>query len=394
MAGETGEQLVDQGGSSAPLKIAPIPDGYRTADTDDGRYSVVSNFETDQKGLEAAISDGKGKDEVKEAASKLGKKGGEASAEKRKAEAKEKPSKADEARITSDSDAGADSDDGGSEAGSREGVSDGDGKPLGKPDRDPRARVAEATREAREARREAAEAREEARRIRWEVEQERRQRTEPREQEAPQRDPSARPKLEDFEDYDQYTEALTDWKVDQKFGAIEERQSRETQVHHWAEGARKSMETFDSRAREADESDPGWRDRVDDRLWDAFKPTWMLEPNEPVRQKNVIFDEIYGSEAMPSLLLYFSDEAGQKEFSRIARLQSPREISREMAKLEERLRPATAGTRPETSVSKAPLPFQPVKGAPHTGDRPPGDDASYEEHKAYWTAKDRKSASR
>lgn len=374
-------QAPEQGAPSAPLVIAPIPDGYRSSN--DGKYETLSNFSND----EDTEAEKKAEADVKDAASKLGKKGGKASAEKREAKSEETvepPKKAkDDARGAGKAAAGGVDE---PEVGDGEGAeaSGGDAeKPLGKPDRDPRARVAEATREAREAREEARRAREEARQAAWERDQLRQERERAAQPEQPKEpDRSVRPKLEDFESYEEYTEALTDWKVEQKFRHVEETQQEQAIIHGWAEKTTNALKSFEKVMQEADEADPDWSTRVDPQLWQAFKPAAFLHPNEPVRPHNVIFQEMHDSPMAPALFAYFSDDAGKKEFSRIARLRTPREISMELARLEERLRPATAGTRPETSVSKAPLPFQPVKGAPHTGEQPYRDEDSYDSYRA------------
>jgi len=64
--------------------------------------------------------------------------------------------------------------------------------------------------------------------------------------------------------------------------------------------------------------------------------------------------------------VWFSEH--KDEYQRIAALQTPREITREVAKIEGMLT-APAGTPVKPSVSKAPPPVRPVTGAPHTAER-------------------------
>jgi len=92
-------------------------------------------------------------------------------------------------------------------------------------------------------------------------------------------------------------------------------------------------------------------------------PHYLLGPDETPTQENFIATEIMSSPVPARLAVWFSEH--KDEYQRIAALQTPREITREVAKIEGMLT-APAGTPVKPSVSKAPPPVRPVTGAPHT----------------------------
>ena len=117
---------------------------------------------------------------------------------------------------------------------------------------------------------------------------------------------------------------------------------------------------------EADTADSAFKELVAP-LASQLRPSFLLEPGEKLAPVHVITDEILRSEHAPKMLSYLAEH--DDEFQRIASLQTPLAIQREMAKLEGRLEGSaavTAGASSEPAVSKASPPLRPVKGSPHT----------------------------
>lgn len=70
-----------------------------------------------------------------------------------------------------------------------------------------------------------------------------------------------RPVLENFSSYEEYTEALADWKVEQKFAQREQRQQAETA----AQAAQRQEAEFAARIRDAAAKTPEVMDAINDR---------------------------------------------------------------------------------------------------------------------------------
>ena len=87
------------------------------------------------------------------------------------------------------------------------------------------------------------------------------------------------------------------------------------------------------------------------------------------------------------MLIYLSEHPDQ--FQRIASLKTPRDVSREMAKIEARLEAATASTSSRPSVSKAKPPVRLVTGSPATATVEPSDESSFDDHYKFYQAKRR-----
>lgn len=330
------------------------------------------------------------KAEISKAASKLGEKGGEARAKALKA----KPipeKKADEA--------------GRPEPSPSEDV-EGDGEPSaehpseveetaeqkdakkGNPRHDPQARVAQATREAAELRREAAE-------LKARLDRLERERTAPVEARdgQEQKQPAAREDVEpeegDFESYSDWVRAHAAWnRREWKREAAREQQARTVASKYAAriDGAVTGLKTAVDKATAAD---PEFMSKVSPEVM-AFKPTFMLDRStERPSAKNGIADYLLSApESAPALMLHLTEHPDVLQ--RIAALPNSHAVTREMAILEAKLSDAaTASTSAERQVSKAKPPVRLVTGSPHTADSVPGEDAPYEQHKAYWSRKDR-----
>jgi hypothetical protein len=306
---------------------------------------------------------------VAKAAAELGKLGGAASAAKRAeakaAETPEEPEPAPEPEPEKDTE-----------------------KPLGKPRDDPRARMLEATRKEAEAKRQAAALAERAERA------ERRlaelEKGKPAEE--PKR-PAAdeKPKAEDFEDYADFVEARSRWAAREEFRTAQRAAAVQAQAQNYVQKLDGVVSKYNERLAKATEGDPDFMGKLSPEV-SELRPTFTLEQGQRPGPLNLIADEILSSEHAPALMLHLSEHPDV--FQRIAALRTPPEVLREMAKLEARLDAAPTATVSRAEVSKAHAPVRPVAGAPHTADQVPGDDASYEDHKRYWNARDKQASRR
>lgn len=353
---------------------------------------VVESNRVSQETLEDTFREEKTPEEQQEerskAASELGKAGGKAAAKARKAaekeakktaeDAEEKPKEepSQEGKEASQSEKAEtkprqveESDEGSPEAPeepreatseeeSAKGTEESEEKPLGKPRDDPRARMLEATRKEAQAKRELA-----AERERYRALEERLARIEkgaaPAEEE-PQ-GPPAEPQPEDFEDWSTYMTAHTGWiKSEAKREIL-----AEIQQHQQAASVdNQYREVIQKYAEAVRETADQWSDDVKN-----LRAEFQLEEGERPSAENWIANElVFSPESASALALHLSTHPD--EFQRIAALSTPRDVSREMAKLEARLEAATSGTssRREKEVSKAPPPIQPVKGGAYVGE--------------------------
>ena len=330
-------------------------------DSDGASFSVTTNTQTEaevREALEVDTEEGpEEKPDLSKSASELGKKGGEAAAKARAKAAKETPEEPEE---------------------EDEPEAAKDEKPLGKPRHDPRARVAQVTREHAETKRRLeAEQREkeELRRRLDDVERrtrtpEERHEVEARESERKPPEPPGKPKPEDFEEFEQYLEARDDWRdrIREMRQAVErDHHERSTRLHEVKMG-------FATALQETMQNDGDFMERVSPEVA-GLMPTFELDDGRRPSAKNWIADELVLSpKDAPALMLYLSEHPD--EFQRIATLRSHREVTRELARLP--LEAAPAGTSPRgRNVSKAFPPIRPVSGEPHVTQGEGSDDESF-----------------
>jgi hypothetical protein len=160
-----------------------------------------------------------------------------------------------------------------------------------------------------------------------------RERMQPPPQERTNQPPSGAPRPEQFQDYESYVEALTDWKVDQKLTAQQQRAAQERAARDAQEQSAKVREKLSAASSK----------------YEDFEDV-ALSPDTPITQ--AMAHAIIESDVSADLAYYLGthvDEAAQ-----IARM-SPVGQVRALAKLEEKLT-ASAPT------SKAPKPISPIGG--------------------------------
>lgn len=240
-----------------------------------------------------------------------------------------------------------------------------------RPRDDPKARVAEATRNAAEAKKridevqrraEAAEA--ELRRIRD---------SQPKVPEPPKPEeakksaaPSDRPKLDDFESIEDHAEAVARWVAKQEREAIQQEQK----ARQFEEFKQKRVESFTGRMHAHLESDPDFWSRQNPDVI-ALRPLSVMGPNEVATPLNLLAEQFLTSENPVSLIEYFSQHP--EEVQRFSQMPSEAEFYRALGKVESGLGSAAmtaTATIPQVS-SKAAPPARPVTGGPTTGRIPP-----------------------
>ena len=292
-----------------------------------------------------------------EAARELGKAGGQAAAKAREEKAKEPDKEPDKAPVVK-------------EAKSNEDKAEGEDKPEDKaPEQpgkarrdDPAVRIRQLAAEKNAlAERLARQEREFAERL------ERLERgAKPAEPESAQaKAPDGKPSVDDFATYEEYVEALTDWKTDQKLKAVDERRTAErTQAERQAVMA-KRHETF--RAKVA-ERVAEW-DGMDPRLMEAIRenpPIYELDGPENVGPWNYITEAITQSEDPTGFARYLSDH---EEVVKDLILSGPWDLPMKLGRLEAKFAEKPAESpREAPRASSAPPPLRPVSPSAQPSD--------------------------
>lgn len=182
----------------------------------------------------------------------------------------------------------------------------------------------------------------------------------PKEPEAPkpkeaQAGDTAKPKREDFQDYDLFIEALADWKADEKVKAERTKRSEDEAKDRAEREARTARQTYTEREAKAREKHEDFEEVA-------------LDNSLPIN--DVMAQAIIDSEEGPELLYYLGHN--RKEAERISKL-SPLQAIKELGKLEAKLAESPADAKepkerepakaaPKKESSKAPEPIQPVGG--------------------------------
>ena len=258
-------------------------------------------------------------------------------------------------------------------------------KPVGKNNKtrhDPTERVKQALREKKEAQEYAAYARKERDEISARADAAQTELNRLKESMSPKSAPEGKPKSDDFETWEEYTEALTSWKVDEI-----RKSERDTQVKAQVEQTKTGIfKDFEKRMGAKIQADPTIRDRISDTVL-QLRPLSVLRDGERPGPLNLLAEQFLRSPASAELMVYFSDN--ESELQRFSTLH-PLRFGVELGKIEARFvadAPNTATAQVETSKAKPPV--RPVTGGPATGEREPSDDASFDDHVKYHNAKDR-----
>lgn len=155
-------------------------------------------------------------------------------------------------------------------------------------------------------------------------------------QQPPQQPPAqpSRPKADDFESYDEYIEALTDYKVGERAKQWQEQQR--AQQGQQAQAQR--QQAFQAKAHEFTQQHPDF---------------WEVAGNPAVPISQTVVDVAIESDIGPQVLYHLGKNP--QEAARLAQL-SPTAVAREIGRLEARLQ------LPPKKTSQAPEPIQPIGG--------------------------------
>ena len=344
--------------------------------TDDG-MSVTSNSETEEEMKENFASeekplDGDPKEAEKKkrskAAAELGKAGGEASA-KARAEAAESTEDEELVEVGAEEEEAPEAKEDESEEDETEAAAPPEKK--GNPRHDARARVMEATRQLKEERerREALEARLAA------IEA----------KEAPVKAPpvNEKPTPEAFPTYEEYVEALTEWKAEEILKKRERASAEEAAKQRHVDMVQSKVGLFNERLAEARQSDPELLERIDPDLL-GLQPTFLLPPGTRPGPENDIAQAILESEHTSALLLHLS--AHPEEMVRLSGLPDSFAVARAMGVLEAKVTGEVPAPRPGLKPTPAPTysqakpPVRPVNGSPQYSEEEVTDDMDLDTH--------------
>lgn len=175
-------------------------------------------------------------------------------------------------------------------------------------------------------------------------------------------DISKRPKADDFKTADEYTEALTDWKVDQKLKSEKQKIQQDVIKTEFQSKITKHQERVDK-----------FKDSHDD-----FDD--MIESVSNINLPMAVQESIIDSESGPELMYELARDP--KELKRICSL-SPLAAAREMGKLEVQLKKDSKTPSKEIKTTKTPKPPTPVRTKGSTSTKSFRNDMSLKEYDAW-----------
>lgn len=239
-------------------------------------------------------------------------------------------------------------------------------KPLGKPKNDPRARVEQATRQAAEQRKRADEM--ERRAIENEAKlkalEERLNGGKPAEPaKVETKAPDGKPKADDFETYDEYVEALTDWKADQRDNSAKESAQREALLSH----QQNLFNSFQERIQKAIEADPTIDQKIHPDIV-AMVPDGPLDFSKRMSNDDLIGVHFITEEKGLDMMRHLSEHPDVLQ--RLRGLSQP-QLLVELGRIDARLGSVTTAPEPKPiSISRANPPVRPVTAVAPSGDDP------------------------
>ena len=182
------------------------------------------------------------------------------------------------------------------------------------------------------------------------------------------------PKADDFDDYNDYVAALTEFKSDQKVRAF----AHDMQAKQFAKEYKESVETAEKQFAAAMEEAGGkaFAESLPDRLR-YLEPSFVLPQGTEIKPVNVLSDEIVRSgKRAPALITYLRDH--EDVHRRLLSASSQSEYDRLMGRIEADIERVTAGksrNEPPPFTPTAKPPVKPVTGSPPSaGDDDPSDD--------------------
>ena len=252
---------------------------------------------------------------------------------------------------------------------------------------DPAERVRMAAREAKEAKQRAEDVTREKDEISRRAEEYRLELEKIRVQTKPKEpDSSGKPKSTDFHTYEEFTEALAEWKFNENIQKLESNRRMEAIERETAH----RFSSFEKKIKEHMDADPTFKDRISPDVLN-LRPLSAMAPGEPRGPLNALAEHFLVSEVAPKLIEYFSEH--EDELQRFSTLH-PLRFGVELGKVEERLSVGSSTATAPVEMSKAKPPVRPVTGGPPIVDKDLPDDAPFEKFFVHENAKERKSGSR
>lgn len=156
-------------------------------------------------------------------------------------------------------------------------------------------------------------------------------------------DANKRPVLEHFKNYDEYVEALTDWKADQATDRkLSEREKKDKEVKR-SESLKQRNESY---AKKAEEAKTRYADFDD-----------ALAEHDDIEVRNTVLEAILDADNGPDIAYYI---AKNPDIIEELNGMSDSAVYRKIGQLEERLGREGTGKAAENRASKAPPPITPV----------------------------------
>ncbi len=188
----------------------------------------------------------------------------------------------------------------------------------------------------------------------------------PVEKKAESIDLSSKPKADNFDSHEDYVEALTDWKLEQKEKEREAKQ-KETQVKTEYQ---KQVESFQSKVKDFQKTVEDFED--------------VISEVDDISLSIGIQDSLLNSELGPQIMYELAKD--RKELERINSL-SPISAAREIGKIEARIANESSSEKEQQKkLTKAPPPVSPL-GAGSAKVMKSPEDMSFKEYAAWRTAK-------
>jgi hypothetical protein len=367
--------------------VTVVSDGYSVTTNRGTAEEIEANLKSDAKPKDGEPEDPKKAEEreTKAAAAKLGKKGGEAAA-KARAKADKEPDLFDDEPEAKPKEAKAEAEDKEPDTKGKE-KSDAEARRH-----DPAVRIAQLAREKNEERskREALEAR------LARLEAQRAEPAKPADKEPEKAAAAKKPTPDDFGTYEEYVEALADFKADERLKKARQEDEERQRVDRAVEHVKKRGETFRERIFAAEKADPALKDRLAApdaiELQKELAPSWSVPPGTPMKAINAISDAIIDSEQAAQLLVFLAENPD--DMDRLRSLPDHASVMRAIGRLEgtvgsQEAQPApVAAPRAVQPVSQAKPPVRPISGAPAAAEDDPDAEDDFDAYKRKADARD------
>lgn len=175
--------------------------------------------------------------------------------------------------------------------------------------------------------------------------------------------PPKKPDPKDFETYDEYSEALTDWKVDEKLRKAEETRQADAKQAQFKETQRTKVQRYEEGIAEAQKAYEDFDEVIED-----------YDGPLTIGMQQALLDSDMGPQVAYHIAK--NPKLGEK-MAGMTILQINKEVAKIEARLERQAKGKGEGTATK-KTSKSPPPIDPVKGSSKSRKSP--DDQSYEEY--------------